>query len=174
MTRPDNNLERPYQLLYSAGIQQELLPGLSGSVNYYYRKYYRDFWVDNVLTTRADYSVIPIPDPRGNGETIPVYSLTPAKLGVNDNVRMNSTENGRDYHGIDVSFNARLRSGTQLQGGVTTGKLHEYNCQVDDPNRLRYCDARQCRKREQRDQQALQVWTHRFLGARHYLRSSSS
>ncbi len=141
VTRPDADLERPYQLLYSAGVQQELLPGLSGSVNYYYRTYFRDFWVDNVATTHADYSPILIPDPRGNGETISVYSISPAKLGVIDNVRMNSTENGRDYHGVDVSLNARFRNGTQLQGGVTNGKLHEDVCQVDDPNALRYCDA---------------------------------
>ena len=135
------DMKRPYQLLYSAGLQQELLPGLSGSVNYYYRKYYNDFWVDNVVTTAADYSPIVIPDPRSNGQTITVYSIAAAKLGVIDNVRSNSTENGREYHGVDVSFNARLRNGTQLQGGVTTGKLHEHVCQVDDPNNLRYCDA---------------------------------
>jgi hypothetical protein len=141
VTRPEDGLKRPYQMLYSAGVQQELLPGLSGSVNYYYRSYYRDFWVDNVATTHADYSIIPIADPRGNGETIPIYSIASDKLGVIDNVRKNSTENGRQYHGVDLSFNARLRNGTQLQGGVTTGTLHEDSCQVDDPNQLRYCDA---------------------------------
>jgi hypothetical protein len=141
VTRPDADLTRPYQLLYSAGVQQELLPGLSGSINYYYREYYRDFWVDNALTTHADYSVIPIADPRGNSQTISIYSIAPGKLGVIDNVRMNSTENGRVYHGIDFSLNARFKRGMQLQGGVTNGKLHEYTCQVDDPNRLRYCDA---------------------------------
>ena len=128
-------------MLYSAGVQHELLPGLSGSLNYYYRKYYRDFWVDNLATTHADYSIIPIADPRGNGETIPIYSIAPGKLGVIDNYRFNSTENGRQYHGIDFSMNSRFRNGTQLQGGITTGKLHEQTCQVDDPNQLRYCDA---------------------------------
>jgi hypothetical protein len=142
VTRPDDDgLERPYQLLYSAGVQHELLPGLSGSVNYYYRKYYQDFWVDNVATTHADYTIIPIQDPRGNGETIPVYSIAPAKLGVIDNVRFNSTENGRRYNGFDFSLNARLRNGTQVQGGITSGTLTEKICQVDDPNALRYCDA---------------------------------
>ena len=58
-----------------------------------------------------------------------------------DNHRFNSTENGRQYHGVDFSMNSRFRNGTQLQGGITTGKLHEETCQVDDPNRLRYCDA---------------------------------
>src|SRR6185503_19726865 len=92
--------------------------------------------------TISDYTPIVIADPRANGETITVYSIAAAKLGVFDNVRYNSTENGREYHGVDVSFNARLRNGTQLQGGVTTGTLHEHICQVDDPNSLRYCDAR--------------------------------
>ena len=141
VTRPDPDLKRPYQLLYSVGVQQELLPGLSASLNYYYRKYYRDFWVDNAATSDADYSPILIADPRSNGETITVYSIAPAMLGVIDNVRMNSTENGRQYHGIDLSFNARFSNGTQVQGGVTTGALHEQTCQVSDPNALRYCDA---------------------------------
>ena len=125
VTTPDPDLKRPYQLLYSAGVQHELLPGLSASLNYYYRKYYRDFWEDNLATTHADYSIIPIADPRGNGETIPIYSIAPGKLGVIDNHRFNSTENGRQYHGIDFSMNSRFRNGTQLQGGITTGKLHE-------------------------------------------------
>jgi hypothetical protein len=110
-------------------------------VNYYYRKYYRDFWVDNMATTHADYSPIVIADPRGNGQNITIYSLAAAKLGIIDNVRFNTDENGRQYHGVDISFNARFGGGTQLQGGVTTGTLHEQSCQVDDPNQLRFCDA---------------------------------
>ena len=81
--------------------------------------------MDNLATTHADYSIIPIADPRGNGETIPIYSIARSKLGVIDNHRFNSTENGRKYHGIDFSINSRFRNGTQLQGGITTGKLHE-------------------------------------------------
>lgn len=140
VTRPDPDLKRPYQVLYNAGIQQELRPGLSASVNYYYRKYSRDFWVDNLADTIADYSTIVIPDPRANGQSITVYSISAAKLGVIDNYRRNSAENGRAYHGVDVSFAARLRNGTQLQGGVNSGTLHESVCQVSDPNNLRYCD----------------------------------
>jgi hypothetical protein len=48
---------------------------------------------------------------------------------------MNSTENGREYHGVDLSFTARLTNGTNLQGGIATGKVHNYACEVDDPNR---------------------------------------
>jgi hypothetical protein len=140
VTTPDPDLKRPYQLLYNAGVQHELLSGLSASFNYYYRKYYRDFWVDNVATTHADYTPIVIPDPRGNGQTMTVYSIAPAKLGVIDNFRFNSSENGRDYHGVDLSFTARLPNGTNLQGGVSTGRVHEFECEVDDPNQLRFCD----------------------------------
>jgi hypothetical protein len=67
VTTPDPDLKRPYQMLYNAGVQHELLPGLSTSLNYYYRKYFREFWVDNIATTHSDYSSILIPDPRGNG-----------------------------------------------------------------------------------------------------------
>jgi hypothetical protein len=141
VTTPDPDLKRPYQLVYSAGVQHELLPGLSASLNYYHRHFYRDFWTDNLATTHDDYSIIPIQDPRGNGEIIPIYSIARAKLGVIDNHRFNSTENTRKYHGVDFSVNSRFRNGTQLQGGITTGTLHEETCQVDDPNRLRYCDA---------------------------------
>ncbi len=140
VTRPDADLKRPYQMLYNASVQHELMRGLSTSLSYYYRRYYREFWINNVATTHGDYSPIAIADPRGNGETITVYSISQEKLGVIDNVRMNSGENGRDYHGVDLSFTGRLPNGTQLQGGVNTGKVHEYQCEVNDPNSLRYCD----------------------------------
>jgi hypothetical protein len=140
VTRPDADLKRPYQLLYNGGIQQELRPGLSASLSYYYRKFYRDFRIDNAATTFDDYTRLAIPDPRGNGQTIDLYSISLAKLGVSDNVRLNSTENGRTYHGIDLSFTARLKNGAQVQGGVNSGRLHEYACEVDDPNNLRFCD----------------------------------
>ena len=123
MTRPDADLKRPYQLLYSGGVQQELLPGLSGSLNYYYRKYYNDFWVDNVVTTAADYSPIVIPDPRGNGQTIDrLQHLAGEARRERQRAVQLHRERPRPTTAIDLSFNARLRNGTQLQGGVTTGQ----------------------------------------------------
>ena len=137
---PDPDMKRPYQLLYNVSVQQQVIRGLSVTLGYYNRHYYNDTWTDNRATTHADYTAIPIPDPRGNGQTINVYSISPAKFGMVDDFVTNSSENRRSYNGLDLSFLARFPNGAQLQGGVNGGKVHDFNCQVDDPNDLLNCD----------------------------------
>jgi hypothetical protein len=137
---PDPDMKRPYQMLYNVAVQHEVIPRLSVTLGYYNRHFYNDTWTDNLATTHADYSIIPIPDPRGNGQTIPVYSISPAKFGIVDNYVTNSTENRRSYNGVDVSFLSRFPNGAQLQGGINGGKVHDVGCQVDDPNDLLNCD----------------------------------
>jgi hypothetical protein len=137
---PDPDMQRPYQMLYNVAVQQEVRAGLSVTLGYYHRRYHDMLWTDNLATTHADYSIIPIPDPRGNGQTLDVYSLASAKFGLVDQFVTNSSENSRTYHGIDLSFIARLRNGAQVQGGVNSGKTHDIDCQVDDPNARRNCD----------------------------------
>jgi hypothetical protein len=137
---PDPDMQRPYQMLYNVAVQHEVARGLSVTLGYYHRRYHDMLWTDNLATTHADYSIIPIPDPRGNGETLEVYSINPAKFGLVNQFVTNSSGNSRTYHGIDLSFIARLRNGAQLQGGVNSGKTRITDCQVDDPNSLRFCD----------------------------------
>jgi hypothetical protein len=137
---PDPEMQRPYQMLYNVSVQQELRPGLSATIGYYHRRYHDMLWTDNLATTAADYSIIRIADPRGNGQTLDVYSISAAKFGQVNQFVTNSDENSRTYHGIDLSFLARLGGGAQLQGGVNSGKTHVSGCEVDDPNNLRFCD----------------------------------
>lgn len=139
---PDPDMKRPYQILYNVAVQQEVRRGLSVTLGYYRRSYYNDLWTDNLATTHADYSIIPVADPRGNGQTVNVYSISPAKFGLVDNFVTNSSENRRTYNGLDLSFLARLANGAQVQGGVNGGKVHDFACQVDDPNDLLNCDRR--------------------------------
>jgi hypothetical protein len=148
--KPDPNLKRPYQILYNGGIQHELRPGLSVAVDYYYRQYYRMFFGttaagtitdQNTATTFNDYSPLLIPDPRGNGQTITVYSISPSKLGLVNLYRTNSSTDFTKYSGVDITMQARLKNGTQVQGGVTTGRVHQNLCDMSDPNQLRFCDA---------------------------------
>ena len=127
-------------MLYNAAVQQEVLRGLSVTLGYYHRRYHDMFWTDNLATTHGDYSIIPIVDPRGNGQTVDVYSLNRAKFGLVNQFVTNSNENSRTYHGLDLSFMARLGIGAQLQGGVNSGKTRISDCQTDDPNNLRFCD----------------------------------
>jgi hypothetical protein len=136
---PDPDIKRPYQVVGDIGIQHELLPGLAVSVSYNQRDFHNVIATDNLATAHVDYSLIEVADPRGNGQLLPVYNLDRAKLGLVDELDTNSS-NRRAYKGVDVSLSIRLRNGGTLYGGTSTGRLLERDCDVDDPNGLRFCD----------------------------------
>jgi hypothetical protein len=136
----DPDIARPYQWLGDIGIQHELRPGLAVAISYNRRSYEQLIWTDNLATTHADYTLLTTPDPRGNGELLPVYNLDRAKLGLVNELDTNSDLNTSVYNGFDVSFNYRLRGGGTIFGGTSTGHRISGTCEVDDPNRLRFCD----------------------------------
>jgi hypothetical protein len=138
----DPDILRPYQWEYSLGIQRELRSGVSVSVNWVRRDFSRLFWTDNVLTTFDDYTVVQIPNPVIPGETIPIYNLSRAKLGLVSQIDKNSDKNKRWYNGYDVGFSARVGGGN-VYGGTSIGRQLTANCDVDDPNSLRFCDQRE-------------------------------
>jgi len=151
----DPNIKRPYQWEYSLGIQREILTGVSLSFNWVYRDFSQLFWTDNVLTTSDDYTVVQIPNPcnlTGStipacggvwdpSETIPIYNLNRAKLGQVSQIDKNSDINKRWYNGYDVGFTARVGR-ANIFGGTSVGRQLTANCDIDDPNSLRYCDQR--------------------------------
>jgi hypothetical protein len=141
---PAPDIKRQFQVMANAGIEHELRPGLSVSTDYYRRSYYRKFWRRNLAVPperfAIDYTPIPIADPRGNGQTITVYNLNPALLGLVDELDDNSENNRETFNAIDVAFDMRLRNGGVLNGGVSSGKLHKVECDVQDPNMLRGCE----------------------------------
>jgi hypothetical protein len=144
---PSPGLKRPYQMLYSVGVQHQLGNGVSASVTYYHREYRRILATENTLVPNtadgfaAEYTTVTIPDPRGNGQTLTVYNLKPQYLGLVHEVDYNSPTNSRRYDGFDVTFNARLPGQITLVGGTTTGKFHRVTCDVESPNSLPNCDA---------------------------------
>jgi carboxypeptidase family protein len=137
----DPNIKRPYQWEYSLGAQRQVLRGLSVSANWVRRDFRRLFWTDNELTTHDDYSIVRVPNPLDTSELIPIYNLNVAKRGLLREVDKNSELNRRWYTGFDVGVTARVGSGT-LFGGTSVGRQMFVNCEVDDPNSLRYCDQR--------------------------------
>ena len=139
-TIADPDLERSYNTLYNAGVQHQLFRRMSVSAAYYHRRYANLRWTDNIDTTHADYSIVNIADPRGNGQTIPIYNLDPALNGKVTNVESNSTDNRMVYNGFDVSMNLRFGAGGTLIAGVSSGLSGSRTCEVDDPNNLRFCD----------------------------------
>jgi hypothetical protein len=138
---PDPDIKRPYQWEYSVGVQRQLLPGMSVSANWVRRDFRRLFWTDNVLTTHDDYTVVNVRNPLDPSAIIPIYNLDRSKLGLVQQVDQNSDRNRRWYTGFDVGFTARVGGGTVF-GGTSIGRQMFVNCEVDDPNSLRFCDYR--------------------------------
>ena len=138
---PDPNIRRPYQWEYNLGVQREVMPGVSVSANWVRRDFRGLFWTDNVLTTFDDYTTIQVPNPLDLRTPIPIYNLDRSKLGLVQQVDRNSDRNRRYYDGVDIGATARVGAGTVF-GGTSIGRQTFVNCEVDDPNSLRFCDQR--------------------------------
>jgi hypothetical protein len=109
-------------------------------VSYNERSFHNITWTDNLAISHSDYTLLMVPDPRGNGQMLPVYNLDRAKLGLVEELDTNSTERTRVYRGVDASFNLRMRNGATIFGGTSTGHTTQVTCEVEDPNSLRFCD----------------------------------
>jgi hypothetical protein len=110
------------------------------AASYNRRSYHDIIWTDNLAISHSDYTLLFTPDPRGNGEMLPVYNLDRAKLGLVNELDTNSSVNTRVYNGFDVSFTYRLGNGGSIFGGTSTGHVLVGTCEVDDPNSLRFCE----------------------------------
>jgi hypothetical protein len=135
---PDG-VKRPYQTEYNLTLQHELVPRVSVTAAWFYRDYRRLFRDDNVLVGPEDYFPVSIVSPL-DGQQITIYNLNPAKRGAVDMVRHNSDTNRRKFNGFDMTVDARLGRGAVLFGGLSVGRPWEVNCDVEDPNNLRFCD----------------------------------
>ena len=84
--------------------------------------------------------------PSGGGNQIcDLYDVRPEKFGLVDNYVMSADDVGRmleRYSGFDITVNARLQNGINLQGGVSSGSKMTDECDVtpklDDPS-TRFC-----------------------------------
>src|SRR4029077_12545364 len=90
------------------------------------------FLTHNRALTAADYDAVTLIAPSNpllpNGGGYPVTFLTRntrSALGATDSYYTTSDDFGGEshyWHGVDVSFNARMRNGLSLQGGTSTGR----------------------------------------------------
>jgi hypothetical protein len=111
--------------------------------------YYRRWWpiydgadaTDNIAVSAAEYgkfSVTAPTDPRlpnGGGYRVDdLYNITAAAgARASENVRYAANEFGdykRYWDGFDVTFQARLVNGLNIQGGTSTGRLFEDFCET--------------------------------------------
>jgi len=135
--------KRGYNWLYSASVQQELVPQRVAVDIGYFRRAYGNFLVtDNLALSAADYTPFSVTVPNDRrlpnaGQTISGF------LNVNPNAATRPSQNvvrrthhyGDQYeywHGVDAAFNIRLGGGTLLQGGTSTGRTIQDNCEILD------------------------------------------
>ena len=83
----------------NASVQREIIPGTSVTFSYFRRDYKSLIWSDNVAGRASDYTPYIVPSPLNNGETVTIYNLSPAKLGVVDSLDANSSANHRKFTG---------------------------------------------------------------------------
>ena len=127
--RPDPGIKREYDWEYSAGIQHELMRGISVTAAWYHRDVFNMTKSVNGPFTPADYSIVNVVSPL-DGSIIPAYNLNPAKRGLIDRVDVNSAD--RDlrsfsYTGFEFGTAARIRNAT-LFGGWTVDRTILNHC----------------------------------------------
>jgi hypothetical protein len=127
--RPGEGIEREYDWEYSAGIQHELLPGVSVTAAYYHRDSFNFTKSVNGPFGPEDYTIVNVISPL-DGSIIPAYNLDVAKRGLIDRVDVNSTD--RDlrsftYDGVELGAAARIGNAT-LFGGWTIDKTVLNHC----------------------------------------------
>jgi len=132
--------KRTHNWEMGVSVQQQLLPRVGVTVGYFRRWFGNFYTANNRNTTTADYTPfsIPIPvDPRlpgGGGGTVTGLSNVVFERATQEDLysQLASTfgEMKENWHGIDVSANARLRNGLTVQGGTSTGRRLMDNCAV--------------------------------------------
>ncbi|HXH24673.1 MAG TPA: hypothetical protein VNI78_05450, partial [Vicinamibacterales bacterium] len=132
---------RHWDWQFSVGVQQEVLPRVAVDVSYNRRWWGNFFVTDNRALGPADYDTVTLTapvDPRlPNGGGYPVTFLTRnanQALGVNSPYYTTTSDFGDEthyWHGVDVTFNARLDNGLLIQGGTSTGRGVNDTCEIE-------------------------------------------
>jgi hypothetical protein len=119
--------KRTYNWEISAGIQHELLPGVSVNATYFHRWYGNFLITKNLAVNPSDYDPYCITAPldarlpQGGGSQIcGFYDINPAKFGKVDNLVTFAKNYGKltdVYDGLDLTVNARLPRGARSRAG---------------------------------------------------------
>jgi hypothetical protein len=131
--RPDPDLQREYNIEYTASVQHEILPRVSVTLAYYRRTFYDLEAQDNVLVQPSDYIPFTAISPL-DGQPFTLYNLDTAKRGIRDIVDTNSDTNRQFYNGIELSVQGRLPNGAAVSAGWTGQRYVQNTCDAENPN----------------------------------------
>jgi hypothetical protein len=131
---------RPGDWQIGATVQQQVLPRISVEAGYVRRWLTNFYATDNLAVTPADFTqfgvVAPTDSrlPGGGGYPIAgLYDVNPEFFGVTNNLINLASDYGNIssvYNGVELSVNARIRGGLNLQGGSSLGSQVIDSCEV--------------------------------------------
>jgi hypothetical protein len=145
----DPNFSREYNLQYSAGVQHELMRGVTLNFNWNRRTDYQQILTLNSAVPASAWTPYPIINPL-DGTPLTVFNLQPAYFGLTPQVYQTNgphSTHSNTYNGFETSVTARLPRGAFLFAGWTIERLVDRSCDknagsnlLNDPNSLRFCD----------------------------------
>ena len=154
--KQDPDLKRDKNWTYELTAQHELFPRVQVFGGYYRRHFYDLAWTDNLATANfvepnnpGDWTPFTYTGPvdqrlqNGGGEAITDLQPGPNKIpAVNQRqgYKTNAPDDFRTYNGVEIGTNIRLPRSAFAMASLTSGKTHTYDCTVDNPNSLRFCD----------------------------------
>lgn len=139
LTSVDPEIKRPYQYSYNLGVSHEVLPGVSMAFEWYHNDFKNLTERNNTLRDFDSYIPVDVVTP--DAQVVRVYDVKPAFRSLVQNIDTTDKELKRSYDGLDLSFNARVRGGLRLFGGLNFERTRSNSCSAGtDPNFQFGCD----------------------------------
>ena len=132
---------------YQLNVQHEVYPGISATVGWFRRNYYKSWYEDNIAVSHGDYSSFSMVGPTdarlgsNSGQILPLFNLNPEAFGLSDRLVVTSLINDRIYDGFEFVVDGRLPNGSFFGASMTTERTNVNTCDVDNPNQTLWCDS---------------------------------
>ena len=140
----DDELSRPYELSFNAGITHEIYPGVTVSAEYVHSDFRNITVRQNSLRNASSYDKFDVVSPL-DGTVIPAWVVKPAFSAAVANVDSTSPDMKRWFNAVELGYSARMAKGLRAFGGFGLARTMNDVCvsALSDPNRSLYCDQRE-------------------------------